>query len=186
MRSSPARPSSSGRPRRAGAAADDRAAPEHLADILALGATSPECRAAAGAAEYAAAPDDRIACIVGSAGSGKTTALAAAAQALWASGIPVTGCAPSAQAAHVLQQATGIPSLTLHALCARWEAGTTAPAGCVIVDEASMADSRTLARLVATTEGRARVVLIGDDHQLPAVGPAACLPSWSPASARSS
>ena len=151
-------------------AAGDRAAPEDLADVLALGGhrLSGEQQRAA---EYAAAPDDRIACIVGAAGSGKTTALAVAARALWASGIPVTGCAPSAQAAHVLQQATGIPSLTLHALCARWEAGTAMPAGCVILDEASMADSRTLARLVVQTEGRARVVLIGDDRQLPAVGP---------------
>ena len=60
-----------------------------------------------------------------------------------------------------------MPSATLHALCARWEAGIAAPAGCVIVDEASMADTRTLARLVALTERRARLVLVGDDRQLP-------------------
>lgn len=151
-------------------AATDRARPEDLAAVLAFDPL-PLSDEQAQAAEYAAAPEDRIACIVGAAGSGKTTALAAAARALWASGIPVTGCAPSAQAAHVLQQATGMPSATLHALCARWESGTAAPAGCVIVDEASMADTRTLARLVAVTEQRARIVLVGDDRQLPAVGP---------------
>ncbi len=150
--------------------ADDRAAPEDLAAILAFGAHALSDEQLH-AAEHAAAPDDRIACIIGAAGSGKTTALAVAARALWASGIPVTGCAPSAQAAHVLQQATGMHAATLHALCARWEAGIAAPAGCVIVDEASMADTRTLARLTALTEGRARLVLVGDDRQLPAVGP---------------
>ena len=150
--------------------AGDRATPEDLASAVAFGprALSDE---QIHAAEHAAAPRDRIACIIGRAGSGKTTALAAAAQALWTSGIPVTGCAPSAQAAHVLQQATGMPSATLHALCARWEAGTAVPAGCIIVDEASMADSRTLGRLLAATEHRARIVLVGDDRQLPAVGP---------------
>ncbi len=150
--------------------AGDRAAPEDLAGVLAFGGLGLS-REQLRAAEHAAAPDDRIACIVGRAGSGKTTALAAAARALWASGIPVTGCAPSAQAAHVLQQATGMPSVTLHALCARWQAGIAAPAGCIVVDEASMADTRTLERLLALTERRARVVLVGDDRQLPAVGP---------------
>jgi conjugative relaxase-like TrwC/TraI family protein len=150
--------------------ARDRATPEDIASAIAFGprALSDE---QIEAAEHAAAPSDRIACIVGRAGSGKTTALAAAAQALWASGVPVTGSAPSAQAAHVLEQATGVPSATMHALCARWEAGTAVPAGCIIVDEASMADSRTLGRLLAATEHRARVVLVGDDRQLPAVGP---------------
>ncbi len=148
-----------------------RAAPEDVADALAFPA-GPLSDEQARAAEHAAAADDRIACIVGRAGSGKTTALAAAARALWAGGITVTGAAPSAQAAHVLQQATGIPSGTLHALCARWELGAERPAGCIIVDEASMADSRTLARLVGLADRTdARIVLVGDPHQLPAVGP---------------
>jgi len=124
------------------------------------------------AVEHAAAPADQVACIVGRAGSGKTTALAAATRALWASGIPVTGCAPSAQAAHVLQDATGMPSWTMHALCSRWDAGTDAPSGCVIVDEASMADTRTLERLLTHADAHhARIVLVGDHKQLPAVGP---------------
>ena len=54
-------------------------------------------------------------------------------------------------------------------------AGRRAAAGCIVVDEASMADSRTLARLVRQAERTgARIVLVGDPHQLPAVGPEAC------------
>ncbi len=152
-------------------AATHRAAPEDLATAVTF-APLALSKEQVLAAEHAAAPDDRIVCIVGRAGSGKTTALAAATRALWASGIAVTGCAPSAQAAHVLQQATGMPSSTMHALCAQWESGTHPPSGCVIVDEASMADTRTLGRLLAQTDAHdARVVLVGDHKQLPAVGP---------------
>jgi conjugative relaxase-like TrwC/TraI family protein len=151
--------------------AGHRASPEDVADAVAFPAV-PLSYEQARAAEYAAAAVDRIACIVGRAGSGKTTALAAAAQALWAGGIPVSGAAPSAQAAHVLEQATGIPSGTLHALCARWELGVETPSGCIVVDEASMADSRILARLVRQTDRHnVRIVLVGDPQQLPAVGP---------------
>lgn len=148
-----------------------RATPEALATALSFAhpALSAEQLRAA---ELAAAADDGVALIVGRAGAGKTTALAAAARALWDSGIPVTGAAPSAQAAHVLAQATGMPSTTLHALVARWDTGAEAPAGCIVVDEASMADSRILARVAAHLPGRAaRLVLVGDPCQLPAVGP---------------
>jgi hypothetical protein len=57
--------------------------------------------------------------IEGVAGSGKTTALAAAAKAWTASGITVRGCALAARAAAGLQDATGIPSTTLDRLLRR-------------------------------------------------------------------
>ncbi len=124
------------------------------------------------AAEEVASSDRRILCIVGYAGSGKTTALAAGVTALRAQGIPVTLAAPSAQAAHVLGQAAGAESMTLHALVGRWERGVRVPEGCIILDEASMADTRNLARCVDQVMGtRARLVLVGDPQQLPAVGP---------------
>lgn len=124
------------------------------------------------AAEEVAASDRRILCIVGYAGSGKTTALAAGVTALRADGIPVTLAAPSAQAAHVLGQAAGAESMTLHALLARWERGVRVPEGCIIIDEASMADTRTLAHCVdQVMRTHARLVLVGDPQQLPAVGP---------------
>ncbi|MFN8121480.1 MAG: MobF family relaxase [Thermoleophilia bacterium] len=125
------------------------------------------------AARLVAGAEDRVACVIGHAGAGKTTALAAASAALTASGVGVRGCAPSAQAARILGDATGIPTSTLHALLADLRTGAFTPAGvCVIVDEASMADTPTLAALIHTvTDADGRVVLVGDPAQLPAVGP---------------
>ncbi|MFN8122845.1 MAG: MobF family relaxase [Thermoleophilia bacterium] len=125
------------------------------------------------AATLVARTEDRVACVIGHAGAGKTTALAAASMALRASGVGVRGCAPSAQAARILGDATGIPTSTLHALLTDLRAGTLTHTGsCVIVDEASMADTPTLAALIHTvTNHGGRVVLVGDPAQLPAVGP---------------
>ncbi len=125
------------------------------------------------AATLVARAEDRVACVVGHAGAGKTTALAAASAALTGSGVGVRGCAPSAQAARILGDATGVPSSTVHALLGDLRAGAFTPEGvCVVVDEASMADTPTLAALIHTvTDHGGRVVLVGDPSQLPAVGP---------------
>jgi conjugative relaxase-like TrwC/TraI family protein len=114
-----------------------------------------------------ASSKDRVACVVGLAGSGKTTATRAVADAFRAAGVPVLGAAPSGIAAEKLQDATGIPSTTLHRLLQR-----QLPERClVVVDEAGMAETRILAPLLERIEqARAKIVLIGDPCQLPAVG----------------
>jgi hypothetical protein len=113
----------------------------------------------------------RVMCVVGLAGAGKTTATHAVAAAFVQAGIPVLGTAPSGVAAEKLQDETGIPSTTLHRLLEQTREGRL-PYRCVlIVDEAAMAETRTLApllELVEQAEGKA--ILIGDPHQLPAVG----------------
>lgn len=108
--------------------------------------------------------------LVGVAGGRKTTAIGAAVRIASGAGMPVVLGAPSAQAAAVLAEAAGMPATTLHLQLA---AGPPAiPDGAlVVIDEASMADTRTLARYLATVPDTARVVMVGDDHQLPAVGP---------------
>jgi conjugative relaxase-like TrwC/TraI family protein len=110
---------------------------------------------------------DRVVCVVGLAGSGKTTATRAVADAFRAAGVPVLGAAPSGIAAEKLQDETGIPSTTLHRLLQR-----ELPDRClVVVDEAGMAETRILAPLLEQVEqARGKVVLIGDPCQLPAVG----------------
>jgi conjugative relaxase-like TrwC/TraI family protein len=120
----------------------------------------------------AATLPDRVVCVVGVAGSGKTLALRALADAYQGIDATVLGAAPSARAADELQTATGIPSCTLHRLLldAQWEGGL--PRGCVLmVDEAGMAETRVLApllHLVDRAEGK--LLLVGDPAQLPAVG----------------
>lgn len=110
---------------------------------------------------------DRVVCVVGLAGSGKTTATRAVADAFHAAGVPVLGAAPSGIAAEKLQDETGIPATTLHRLLQR-----DLPGRCLlVVDEAGMAETRILAPLLEQVEqAQGKIVLIGDPCQLPAVG----------------
>jgi ATP-dependent exoDNAse (exonuclease V) alpha subunit len=147
----------------------------------------------------------RLDALVGPAGSGKTTTLAALAE-LWSENLgPVIGLAPSATAARALEVSLGVPCETTAKLLyetvgdgarARGRAYATvatslaadgvdwrrsdatvalrretgrwslAPGQLVIVDEASLADTRSLAAVVdqAETAG-AKVLLVGDHLQ---------------------
>lgn len=114
---------------------------------------------------------DRVVCVVGLAGAGKTTATHALAEAFSATGAPVLGAAPSGVAAEKLQDETGIPATTLHRLLAEGSREGL-PRGCVLViDEAGMAETRVLGPVLEEVDRvEGKVVLIGDPHQLPAVG----------------
>ena len=110
---------------------------------------------------------DRVVCVVGLAGAGKTTATRAVNEAFVAASVPVVGAAPSGVAADKLQDETGIHSMTLHRLL-----NEDLPAGCVVViDEAGMAETRVLAPVLdRIDQSHGKAVLMGDPHQLPAVG----------------
>jgi ATP-dependent exoDNAse (exonuclease V) alpha subunit len=108
--------------------------------------------------------------VVGKAGSGKTTALAAAAAAWRAAGIEVTGTAVAARAAVALTDGADIPAVTIaRVLSHRGNPTLRLPAaGVLVVDEAGMLGTRALGRLLAAAESaRTKVVLVGDHHQLP-------------------
>jgi AAA domain len=100
-------------------------------------------------------------------GAGKTAAIHAAAKAFRAAGIPVLGAAPSGTAAEA-----GIPSATLHRLLGEARQAGGLPRGTVlVVDEAGMAETRILALLLALVdEAEGKALLVGDPHQLAAVG----------------
>ncbi len=115
---------------------------------------------------------DRVVCVVGSAGSGKTSALAALAEAFQQDGILVLGAAPSGVAAATLASESGIPAGTLHRLLAEARRQGGLPRGSVlVVDEAGMADTRTLTGALGYVErAEGKAILVGDPAQLPAVG----------------
>jgi len=111
-----------------------------------------------------------VECVVGRAGVGKTFGLDAAREAWEAAGHTVLGTATSAAAAGQLRRG------------ARMEASTVArqildahrdglPSGCVlVVDEAAMTDTRSLAALCRAVEAASgKLVLVGDPKQLDAV-----------------
>jgi hypothetical protein len=130
-------------------------------------------------AAAAVAGHDRLVLIVGPAGTGKTTTLRAAVDDLGHAGRHVFGVAPSAKAARVLEQETGVRADTIAKLLHEWQRADRPPyqrfqlaaGSTLIVDEAGMVGTPVLARLAKLACDRDwRVVLVGDPHQLQAVG----------------
>jgi hypothetical protein len=117
--------------------------------------------------------------VVGVAGAGKTTALAAVRDAFESSGYDVVGTATSGQAAQALRAGAGIEeSRTLSSLLWRVEHRSLelTDRTVVILDEAGMtADPAVLRLLAHVEEAGAKVVLVGDYRQLGAVGPGGAL-----------
>jgi hypothetical protein len=114
--------------------------------------------------------------IVGAAGSGKTTALAVAAQAWQAVGIAVQGTALAAIAARVLEDSAGIPSRSLQRLLNQLDQShrncgqLLPPGGVLVLDEAGMVGTRTLHRLITLAAAQqTKLVLVGDPKQLPEI-----------------
>ena len=110
--------------------------------------------------------------VVGHAGAGKTFALAACHDAWVASGLPVFGAAVARHAAQELQSQAGIPSTTVAALLAGLERGQALPPRVVLVlDEAGMADTLQLSAVLDHVQAvGGKLVMVGDDRQLPAIG----------------
>lgn len=120
---------------------------------------------------------ERIAAVVGYAGAGKSTMLAAAREAWEAQGYQVHGAALSGKAAEGLEESSGIASRTLASWEMRWQnphRGDRHQLGrgdVFVIDEAGMVGSRQLARFVGEAEkAGAKIVLVGDHEQLQAIG----------------
>jgi hypothetical protein len=120
----------------------------------------------------------RLQLAIAPAGAGKTTAMRALTLAWTEDGGQVIGLAPSAAAAAVLGEQTGIGADTLakltwsldHGELPYW-ATAVGPSTLVIIDEAGMADTLTLDAAVQFAVNRgASVRLVGDDQQLAAIG----------------
>ena len=118
---------------------------------------------------------ERLACVVGPAGAGKTRMVRAARDAWTPTGTSVRGLAVSAAAAGVLAEEAGIPTETVAKFLHDTHRNGNPTAGLragevVVVDEAAMLATADLAALVDVVEAAdAKLVLVGDHRQLGAV-----------------
>jgi exodeoxyribonuclease V alpha subunit len=127
--------------------------------------------------------------LTGGPGVGKTTTLRVLVRCLRAGGRSVALCAPTGKAARRLGEVVGgaadgraaarddPPAMTVHRLLGAGPAGfrhgerDPLPADVVVVDEASMLDTRLALAVAAAVRPGAQLVLVGDADQLPSVGP---------------
>ena len=162
--------------RRGGASAEQTAVDLALLEMAANGTALDAGQAAL--VRQMCSSGARLQLAIAPAGAGKTTAMRALTLAWTQDGGQVLGLAPSAAAAAVLAQQTGIRTDTLakltwsldHGDLPDW-ASAIGPSTLVIIDEAGMADTLSLDTAVQFAVGRgASVRLVGDDQQLAAIG----------------
>lgn len=120
----------------------------------------------------------KVSILTGGPGTGKTTILRALVDILKAKKVRVHLAAPTGRAAQRLSETTGGFASTIHRLLKYDPAGggfvanENAPLATdfLIVDEASMLDTRLAAALLQAVPSRAHLLLVGDIDQLPSVG----------------
>ena len=125
-----------------------------------------------------AALTHKFSILTGGPGTGKTTILRALVEILKAKKVRVHLAAPTGRAAQRLAETTGGFASTIHRLLkfdaagGGFTANDAAPLATefLVVDEASMLDTRLAAALFQAVPSRAHLLLVGDTDQLPSVG----------------
>ena len=123
--------------------------------------------------------NNRVCILTGGPGTGKTTILRALVSILRAKKVRIELASPTGRAAQRLAESAGHPARTLHRLL-KYEPAENSfvhdegnPLACdyLIVDEASMLDTRLGAALFTAIAQGSHLLLVGDIDQLPSVGP---------------
>lgn len=124
--------------------------------------------------------ENKILLITGGPGSGKTTAINALLRA-WGHPESVLMLAPTGCAAYRLHETTGRRAYTIHKglhfghhngkMCFEYNSDNKLPYDFIIIDEATMPNVILFSALLKAIRSGARLVLVGDHDQLPAIGP---------------
>ena len=129
----------------------------------------------------------RFAVISGGAGVGKTYTMRSIVEVAKENHLRIALCAPTGKAARRLAHSTQRTAYTIHrTLVPRFDeetggfrftknAGDPLGADIVIIDETSMVDVRLMNSLLEALPEQCRLIMVGDHHQIPCVGPGAIL-----------
>ena len=129
------------------------------------------------------AMQNRILAVTGGPGTGKTTSLRAVLKLFERMGLRTMLAAPTGRAAKRMAEITGTEAATIHRMLGAklsddgmeliFTKNRNDPLRCdaLIVDECSMVDIRLMHALLEALPPAARLILVGDAAQLPAVGP---------------
>ncbi len=119
---------------------------------------------------------NKVSIITGGPGTGKTTILKALCDILRMKKIRPLLAAPTGRAAQRMSEASGVEAKTIHRMLG-YENGKFVhsemkplPAQFVVIDEASMLDTKLAAAVLCAIPNDAHIVLVGDIDQLPSVG----------------
>jgi exodeoxyribonuclease V alpha subunit len=121
--------------------------------------------------------EHRVLVLTGLPGTGKTTVIRALVSVFKRAKLSFSLMAPTGIAAKRLESVTGEKAMTIHRTLgfngAAWNyhGGFKFGVGAVIVDEMSMVDQELFYRVLDALHPSTMVVLVGDDAQLPSVGP---------------
>lgn len=121
--------------------------------------------------------ENRVLVLTGLPGTGKTTVIRALVNVFKRSKLSFALMAPTGIAAKRLASVTGEEAMTIHRTFgfngSTWDynGAHKFSVGAVIVDETSMVDQELLFRILDALHPSTMIVLVGDDAQLPSVGP---------------
>lgn len=116
--------------------------------------------------------------LTGGPGTGKTTVLLGLIHYLRKAGFTIACAAPTGMAAKRMSNVTNMNAKTIHRLLEykpnegfTRDEGNPLPHDVVIIDEFSMVNIYLMSSLIDAIKPTSKVILVGDENQLPAIGP---------------